>query len=906
MADKATTIKEAQKYLAKGQIDKAIAEWEKLANDSPDATTYNTIGDLHLKRGDKKSAVQSYYKAANLLQHEGFSTKALALYKKALNIIPNDPDALFSLGELSEEKGIIPDAIKYYLAAADSLAKEGKKDRILEVYEKILSLSPANIPLRIKVADIFIKEGLATSAAKEYVTIAKIHEDKEEYPKAKEFFQKAISTQPRDKNAHIGLSRLLEKLGDKEQAVKLAKDAAVLFPDDVDVLLRSAEISLQAHQSEDAKKLLKKVQGSDPANQRAHMLLAEIYMEEGDREQAWAEYEPILDDVLLNMSYDDAIAFIEPFKEVKPVETSRRLVSMYRQLGETADLAAELTALGTTLRAHGEEEEALACFREALEINPDDVYLQNLLSPEEERQPEEAPIPEGISPAAEPEDWEKEIFLQQEAAAAPPTEAPPEQPAKPTGEQKPAEFKPVFTPEEPHPSARIDIKAAKPVDEIFTEADIFSRYGLVQEARKLLDDLNARDPDNIDLHLRLKTICGDTNDKEGFVTECLRLKELYEGRGETDAAERMLREAAAANPSDPRLAALGVSSLLEEKAFGEHVAGMAPSEEVAEDYDEQIAEADFYARQGLTTEAMKILEHLHTIYPENPEVAERLATLGQGAETWIESEAAEAAPPSDAELMLHKPEGFSDADLGAEEKFESPAEEPEMPGKTAAEFEPVYTGPEEIPAEPEPEALQPAAAEEKPAGEGDFTFSMDELVEAQEMPEPALDNDVLEVFSEFKKGLEKELDKGDSETHYNLGIAYKEMGLIDDAITEFQTAKIDPQRFMQAATMLGACYMEKKLGSLAIDTFRKILEKVSETDESYLAVKYDLAEAYFLNNDLQEALDIYTEVFGWNAKFRNVAERLSEIRARIKKTEPAEKPPEQQKPRERKDRVSYL
>ena len=169
MADKTTLIKEAQKYLAKGQIDKAIGEWEKLVSEYPDGNNFNFIGDLYLKKGDKKSAIESYQKAANIFRQEGFSLKALALFKKVLNIAPTDAAALYALGELSEEKALITDAIKYYLAAADSLSKEGRKDELFDVYEKILSLSPSNMPLRIKVAEILFKEGLKSGAAKEYL-----------------------------------------------------------------------------------------------------------------------------------------------------------------------------------------------------------------------------------------------------------------------------------------------------------------------------------------------------------------------------------------------------------------------------------------------------------------------------------------------------------------------------------------------------------------------------------------------------------------------------------------------------------------------------------------------------------------------------------------------------------------
>ena len=152
MADKTALIKEAQKYLAKGQLDKAIGEWEKIVREYPDGNGFNFIGDLYLKKGDKKNAVEAMHQAAGIFRQEGFTLKALALYKKVLNVIPTDSAALYALGELSEEKALTTDAIKYYLATADSLSKEGRKGELLDIYSKILSLSPTNIPLRVKVA----------------------------------------------------------------------------------------------------------------------------------------------------------------------------------------------------------------------------------------------------------------------------------------------------------------------------------------------------------------------------------------------------------------------------------------------------------------------------------------------------------------------------------------------------------------------------------------------------------------------------------------------------------------------------------------------------------------------------------------------------------------------------------
>jgi len=166
--------------------------------------------------------------------------------------------------------------------------------------------------------------------------------------------------------------------------------------------------------------------------------------------------------------------------------------------------------------------------------------------------------------------------------------------------------------------------------------------------------------------------------------------------------------------------------------------------------------------------------------------------------------------------------------------------------------------------------------------------------------ESILDSDVLEVFREFKKGLEKEVEEEDYETHYNLGIAYKELGLIDDAIREFQISMKNPKNFVSSSTVLGSCYIEKGLYSLAIDVLNGAINKIGDRDEAYWAVKYDLAQAYEKNGNFREALDLYTDVYGWNAKFREVSDKVDYLHGHIMKGV------EQKKQKDKKDRISYL
>lgn len=885
MADKTLIMKEAQKYLAKGQVDKAIAEWEKLVKEAPDGNAYNTIGDLYLKKGDKKNSIDSYHKAANFFRHEGFTLKALALYKKVLNINPADADALYCLGELSEEKGLATDAIKYYLATADSLSKEGKRDRLLDIYQKILSLSPSNIPLRIKVAETFLKEGLKTDAAQEYVHVARVYEEKNDMGKAREYYQKVLDLQPLNKDAIISLSSIYERSGEFHSAIEHIQEAAALFPEDPDVLLRCSELLVAQKRGKEAEVYLRRILEADPVNVSARKLLGEMYLREGMKDKAWTEYLPALDEMIIQEKYDDARKILEDFRDTDPLETGKRLVSLFRQIGQTDRVVSELVALGDALKDRDMNDDAVSCYQEALEMNPDDMSIQERIS-ELEKVPEPSFPETGKLPDIEP-------FGAPEPGPIPgieslelPAPLDEEEPDRPGTEPPPAKR---LAPE------HISIKAEKTVEEIFTEADIFSRYGLLSEAKRLLEGLKARQPHNIEVHGRLKSLYGELSDTESFVTECIVLGELYRRAGDSAAAEAVLREAYEKSPDDPRLlekaaapfpepASSGVSL---DQPFDQSFVERPPD---IQDFEEDIAEADFYARQGLAQEAAKILERLQKLFPDNRNIAERLATLGQTAE----------AP--EPEFGMQEVPEVDTSGIPSMQETTPMFEMPEPPGIPAPEEEQEAAGPEPT------EAL---SLTEETTGFEEI-FSEKDLVEAQEMPEPELESDVLEIFQEFKKGLEQELAEGDSETHYNLGIAYKEMGLIDDAIKEFQTSRDDPKRFMQSSTMLGICYMEKGLYPLAIGTLNNTLKKMPEKDDAYRALEYDLAEAHEKNGDLKEAMELYTEVYGWNAKFREVARKISQLGPSVTKAAPGAAPPEKpqepapEKPKGKRDRVSYL
>jgi tetratricopeptide (TPR) repeat protein len=147
-----------------------------------------------------------------------------------------------------------------------------------------------------------------------------------------------------------------------------------------------------------------------------------------------------------------------------------------------------------------------------------------------------------------------------------------------------------------------------------------------------------------------------------------------------------------------------------------------------------------------------------------------------------------------------------------------------------------------------------------------------------------IDAGLAELFEEFRAAEEGDTVHEDFETHYNMGTAYKEMDLMDEAIVEFQTCAslVKPgdgtSRFLQCCNMLGHCFIHKGMPEAAVLWFKKGLSAPGHSEDEYQALRYELASAYEELGDLKQARDFYTEVYGVDVSYREVAEKLSQLR----------------------------
>lgn len=148
-------------------------------------------------------------------------------------------------------------------------------------------------------------------------------------------------------------------------------------------------------------------------------------------------------------------------------------------------------------------------------------------------------------------------------------------------------------------------------------------------------------------------------------------------------------------------------------------------------------------------------------------------------------------------------------------------------------------------------------------------------------------NQLAEVFQEFRTELgELGEEDEDLETHYNLGIAYREMGLLDEAIAEFQKVAKAVQKgkpfpyMMNCSTMLGLTFMDKGEPKVASLWYQRALETPGLEEDSILALRYDLGAALEAAGEAKAALDTFRNVYAMNIDYRDVADRIATISKR--------------------------
>ena len=135
------------------------------------------------------------------------------------------------------------------------------------------------------------------------------------------------------------------------------------------------------------------------------------------------------------------------------------------------------------------------------------------------------------------------------------------------------------------------------------------------------------------------------------------------------------------------------------------------------------------------------------------------------------------------------------------------------------------------------------------------------------------------MFQAFKKGVRETLSEGDHQAHYDLAIAYKEMGLYDDAIFELRTAMADPNRTAECLHLIGLCAIDADQAPLAIEHLEQLLTLPGLVPEAALAGRFDLGRALESVGDIDARAPRVAAVAAVDPNFQGVTQRLAGLGA---------------------------
>ncbi len=145
-------------------------------------------------------------------------------------------------------------------------------------------------------------------------------------------------------------------------------------------------------------------------------------------------------------------------------------------------------------------------------------------------------------------------------------------------------------------------------------------------------------------------------------------------------------------------------------------------------------------------------------------------------------------------------------------------------------------------------------------------------------PQSEADVNFAALLDQFKSMVSEAIEEEDAASHYDLGVAYKEMGLIDEAIAEFQVAARGIEYRLRAIEMLGACFSEKDEPRIALKVLSRALQVRGYRDEDLIGIFYAMGRAYEALGESASALEWYERVVGCDVGFKDVTRRVAALR----------------------------
>lgn len=500
--NKSKALRTAEKYALQGKIPAAIDEYRKVVSADPgDLTTVNTLGDLYVRAGRIQDAISNFSRIADSYREGGFTLKAIAMLKKISKLDPTNIETAMKLANLYSQQGLLVEARQQYLHVADAYARAGQTRKALEAYQKIADLDPSNTSVRMKLGEIYSREGMTEQAHESFIMAGAEFLRKGDSEQALNANLKAIVINADSRQALTAIATIYTQQGQTDRAINLLCEAFERNPGDIELLTILGRTYLSAGMMDDAERTFLSLVELD--RNRYHYLLevGRRFLQIGDLDRAAEQIDGCIEVLIAKREEDKAIDFLRRVldREMNHVGALKRLAEIYLRIREDHNLVATLNSLVEAAMRNGDDKEAITALKELARLEPDEpLHLQRLYNL-------------GVNDIVESD-----------------------------------------SPDSVRATGPLDFRSAA-FDDTFvirqiSEAEILAGHGQVSHAIEILTQILDHAPENVQVHLKLKDIYLRAGLMDKAASECLALSRIHEARGESARASDYVAEAHQLNP----------------------------------------------------------------------------------------------------------------------------------------------------------------------------------------------------------------------------------------------------------------------------------------------------------------------------------------------------------------------
>jgi tetratricopeptide (TPR) repeat protein len=930
----------ADKLFQQGKVEAAIKEYQKIIEMKPDdLEVRRIIGDLNLKLNRLPEAFKQFEWISDFYLKEGFFTKAIAMYKRITRLDPQNEGISFKLADLYSKQGLTIEAKQIYLELAEEYKRQNNQKKALGIYKKILEFDRGNIKMRILLADNYLREGMKDEAVSEYLTASDILMKKKEFAPAEELLMQTYNKVKHLKVFEKLISCYITQ-GNSNKAIQMLRNLGDEIFKHLNLLKILGELYFKNNLIEDAEQIYKKIAEIDPNETEVIMKLGKVYLQREEIDKAYQLFLPTIDRFIEKEKFDEAnslLRFIITSNNTY-LPALNKLASIFKATKKTSSLIAMYESLLPIYEQKNMKSELIAVLKELIELSDSPFAYQEQLgkltgepAAEDEDNKQEREFIDfqlnNADQALKKNNFKKAIDLLKTAQNAFPNntnirvklfdvyqmsndiEALLSEGIELLKiykkENKDEEYKMMLdklTKLKPNDDRLLDLSGHERTNiEIdFDHAEMIEQIKELQQpsmAEMEIAEIKAEEEDIFLLKgedsLQIKP---ESESKKGLSSHLAEL-DFYISEGYFRNAEKILEKLQKEYPESREI----VSRLARIKKAKEIQPDKTDSIKVRPGETEKIEIESSIAQESdllqkfedskieikldnilnksddkIMSDGFAEIDNIHfEIEMEEAENKESLPMIEVDQEEIIQvpsgSQKSSTADPN----YLGSSADFLDIDnIFTSDDAPSSSESPfrDIDESELAESEVDILKSESLFLEEEDfyETEKSAAAEL-----GAIKYWVEEL---QKQRTSTIEKNMMEIFKEFKKGVDEKIGHEDYDTRYNLGIAYKEMGLIEEAIHEFLISSKHPLKFFDSAGLLGICFREKGMMEESIGWFEKALQTPDRKDDEYNAVKYELVTTAKLKEDYLYAKKLAFEILKKDPHYRNIKEVFAELK----------------------------